>query len=294
MQRRVRDWRATRGPDKEVFFEQVHEADHEAGLDFTCVNSLKVTIEGQWLRHLLLELVLVHSTWTWACVAFSETFEALIDGLQRALWTLGGVPRTLVMDNMSAATHELKQGTGRTLNRRFADVCEHLGLERVRRINPGHAHENGEVENRHSRTKKQLKQALVLRGSRDFASLEDDERFIHETLEHAHNRHIQAQLHTEQERLAPLPSRPVPSYTVTTPKVRKWSTIRVRGRVYSVASRLIGHQVEVRLHPNVAEMTFVAVGSRGASSRRLGECVGRRCDHALVEPVVEVGDAVPD
>ena len=86
----------------------------------------------------------MYSKWTWACVAFSETFEALVDGLQRALWALGGVPSELLTDNLSAATHELKGGGGRALTRRFADVCEHLGLERESdEINPGKSNENG-------------------------------------------------------------------------------------------------------------------------------------------------------
>ena len=46
---------------------------------------------------------MVWSTWTWTSLAFSESFEALVDGLQRALWALGGVPRRLILDNMSAA-----------------------------------------------------------------------------------------------------------------------------------------------------------------------------------------------
>ena len=256
MQRRVRDWRALRGPDKEVFFEQVHEPGQAGALDFTCANALEVTIEGQVLRHLLFEWVLIHSTWTWACVAFSETFEALVDGLQRALWALEGVPQMLVMDNMSAATHELKQGTGRALTRRFADVCEHLGIHKVRRINPGKAHENGAVEVRHGRTKKLLDQALLLRGSRDFDSLESYERFVQQTIEHGHNRYVLQRLAEDRARLSPLPRRPVPAYTTTTPRVRKWSTIRVCGRVYSVPSRLIGHQVEAHLHPNVVEVWY--------------------------------------
>lgn len=36
MQRRVRDWRAKRGPAKEAYFPQQHRPGHEAGLDFTC------------------------------------------------------------------------------------------------------------------------------------------------------------------------------------------------------------------------------------------------------------------
>lgn len=275
MQRRVRDWRALRGPDKEVYFEQEHPPGDEAGLDFTCCNELGVTLRGEPFRHLLFELVLVASTWTWACVAFSESFEALVDGLQRALRSLGGVPRKLTLDNMSAATHELSKGGGRSLNKRFADVCDHLGFEKVRRINVRKAHENGAVEVRHRRTKSMIRQALVVRGSKDFKSVKDYERFVQRTLEHGHNRHLGERLVEERAKLRPLPIKPVPTYTIETPKVRRWSTVRIRSRIYSVPSRLIGHRVEIRIHPNTVELRYrgevveVFPRLRGARSSRI-------------------------
>ena len=259
MQRRLRDWRALHGPAREVYFQQEHGPGKEAGLDFTCGNGLGVTVAGEPFQHLLFELVMLASTWVWACVALSESFESLIGGLQGALWKLGGVPQELILDNMSAATHELGKGQkGRGLNKRFADVCTHLGIEKVRRINVRKANENGAVEGRHGHTKRLLRQALILRGSADFASVEDYERFVQETLESGHNRYIAERLALEQAQLRPLPFKPVPSYTVETPTVRRWSTIRVRGQTYSVPSRLIGHRVEVRVHATVLELFYGA------------------------------------
>jgi hypothetical protein len=46
------------------------------------------------------------------------------------------------------------------------------------RNNPGEAHENGSVEAHHRHLKAALDQALILRGSRDFASLADWRRFV--------------------------------------------------------------------------------------------------------------------
>lgn len=256
MQRRLRDWRALRGPDKQVYFQQEHRPGAQGALDFTCCNELEVRIQGELLKHLLFEFVLVFSKWTFACVAFSETYEALVDGLQRALWSAGGVPAELLSDNLSAATHELKGGGGRSLTKRFADVCDHFGFETVRQIGPGKSHENGAVESRHHRTKKLLKQALVVRGSRDFASVEEYERFVQHTVAQDHNRYVVPGFTEESVLLKALPLRRLPSYTTSTPKVRKWSTITVRGRIYSVPSRLIGHEVEARLYPNAVEVRY--------------------------------------
>jgi hypothetical protein len=215
-----------------------------------------VTIANEPFQHLLFELVLLASKWVFACVALSESFESLISGLQGALWKLGGVPQELILDNLSAATHELGKGQGRGLNKRFADVCTHLGIAKVRRINVRKANENGAVESRHGHTKKLLRQALILRGSVDFASVEDYERFVQRTLEDGHNRYIAEKLALEQAQLRPLPFKPVPSYTTETPKVRRWSTIRVRNQTYSVPSRLIGHRVEVRVHATTLELFY--------------------------------------
>ena len=46
LQRRIRDWRALHGPDREVFFEQVHPPGREAQIDFTHATELGVTIAG--------------------------------------------------------------------------------------------------------------------------------------------------------------------------------------------------------------------------------------------------------
>ena len=90
LQRRVRDWRVQHGPDREVYFEQVAVAGREAAFDFTDASSLGVTIQGVPFPHLLFEWVLSYSKWTYVGLALSETFEALVAGLQGALWMLGG------------------------------------------------------------------------------------------------------------------------------------------------------------------------------------------------------------
>src|SRR5437879_6063480 len=131
-QGRGRDWRALHGPGQEVYFEQVHPPGREAAVDFTHATELGVTIAGTLLRHLLFQFVLSASGWRWVAIAFGETFEALVAGLQGALWALGGVPAVLRSDNLSAATHELKRSGGRALTTRFAAVLDHYGIGSAR------------------------------------------------------------------------------------------------------------------------------------------------------------------
>jgi hypothetical protein len=213
-----------------------------------------VTIQGEWLRHLLFEFVLSHSGCRWVAVAFGETFETLVACVQGALWELGAVPEVLRSDNLSAATHELKAG-GRSLTRRFREVLEHYGM-RSTRIRPGQGHENGVVEQAHYRLKSALAQALVLRGSRDFSDLGAYEQWVRAVVERSHNRHLTAALGRERGSLRPLPSSAVPNHPTAWPTVRRWSTIQVNERTYSVPSRLIGEQVEAQLHPNTVEVYY--------------------------------------
>ena len=149
----------------------------EAAFDFTDASDLGVTIRGAPFPHLLFEWVLSYSRWTYVALAVSETFEALVAGLQGALWTLGAVPTVLRHDNLSAATHELKRSGGRQLTVRFQQVLDHYGLGSSR-IQPGKPHENGVAEQSHFRTKTAIEQALLLRGARDFDDKSAYLRFV--------------------------------------------------------------------------------------------------------------------
>ena len=110
-------------------------------MDFTHCSGLGVTIGGETFRHLLFHLVLSHSGWSYAEVCFGETFAALVKGLQGALWELGGVPRVVRTDNLSAATHELRDSRGRAMNASYEAVLAHYGVEATRTssLSPGFA-----------------------------------------------------------------------------------------------------------------------------------------------------------
>ena len=160
-----------------MYFPQVHPPGREAQFDFTHCGELKVTIAGQSYPHLLFQLILSHSGWRYAEVAAGETFLALQQGLQAALWTLGGVPEVVRSDNTAAATHELRSSRGRALNDNYAALLDHYSL-RSTRINPGQSHENGVAEHAHYRLKDAIDQALILRSSRDFDTADDYASFV--------------------------------------------------------------------------------------------------------------------
>ncbi len=262
LQRRFRDWRATHGPNKEVFFPQEHVPGKRGAIDFTHASSLGVTIAGQSFPHLLFVFRLAFSGWTWAAVAFSETFEALADGLQGALWDLGGTVREVCTDNLSAATHELKRTRGRTFTKRWKSTLAHYDINGVR-ITPGKSNENGIVEKGHDILKSLLRQRLQIRGSSEFESRIAYDEFLRNTLDRLNARIAADVLAMERAHLNPLPNSAIVAYTTLSPRVRKWSTIRVAG-----------HKVDVRLHTGIVEVFY-----RGQLVERLPRLRGDRRAH---------------
>ena len=92
LQRKIKTWRATEGPGREVCFAQQHTPGRLCQSDFTYMNDLGITIARQSFPHLLYHFVLTYSNWESVQVCASESLESLSQGLQQALWQLGGVP----------------------------------------------------------------------------------------------------------------------------------------------------------------------------------------------------------
>jgi hypothetical protein len=247
-QRRVRHWHATQGSEQEVFFAQDRQPGALLQLDWTYAKELNVTIQGERLDHLFCHCVLPYSNWQWATRCISESFLSLVTGLQAALVRLGKSPPNLGTDNTSAATHELEEMPGRPrgYNSDYLELCSHYDLSPIT-INVGCPNEQGDVESQNRHLKRRLNQHLILRGSRDFASVEEYDRFVAGVLQAA-NAKRQKQLAEELACMRPLPASRLAEYREYAPVVSSQSLIRVRKHAYSVPSRLIGHTLRVELY----------------------------------------------
>lgn len=271
LQRHIKRWRAVAGPAKEVFFPQVHRPGELCQSDFTHMTKLEVTIAGVPFAHLFYHFTLSYSDWETGAVCVSESFESLSEGLQAALWELGGVPRTHRSDRMSTAIKKTRDPDAFT--DRYRALLRHYGLEGAK-TNPRSAHENGDVEARHHRFKKAVDQALMLRGSRDFESRAAYDVFLRRVLA-ALNRPRRERFEKERSLLRPLPAGRLESGKRLRARVRPSSTIVVDRNVYSVNSRLIGEMVEVRLHAERLEVWYgqrrveVLVRLRGRGKHRV-------------------------
>ena len=246
-QRRVRQWRLEHGKEKEVFFSQEARPGAVLAVDWTDMRDLGVSICGVKLDHLMFHAVLPYSNWQWALRCRSESLLSVRSGLKATIGRLGRVPKELLIDNSSTATHRLStDGKRRGFNGEFLSICEHFGIS-PRTTNVSCRHENGTCESMHGHFKSRLEQHLLLRGSRDFESESAYDLFVLGVLEKANGLRtvrLAEELAAMREHLAP----ELPDYTETMVRVNNNSTIRVCKRVYSVPSKLIGSSLRARIH----------------------------------------------
>ena len=163
-----------------MYFEQVHTPGEGAQSDFTHMEEFNVTIAGEAFAHLLYHCVLTYSNVEAVSVCFAETFEALAEGIERALWQFGGVPAQHRTDHLSAAVRRLDKAGREDWTQRYEALMQHYAMTPTTN-NVGVAHENGDVEQSHYRFQQAVDQALRVRGSRDFADRASYERFAART-----------------------------------------------------------------------------------------------------------------
>lgn len=252
LQRRIKHWRATKGPAKEVFFEQKHTPGKSCQSDFTHMTDLGVTIRGELFQHLLYHFVLPYSNWESGAICFSENFESLSYGLQKALWELGGVPEEHVTDQLTAAVHKIKSREEFTES--YQRLLRHYGMA-GRYTNANKAHEKGDIEQRHHRLKRAVDQELMLCGSRDFESRQEYEIFL-KMLFARLDSNRRERFQEETRELKPLPVGRLDDYKQMRAKVGPGSTIHVQHNVYSVHSRLRKEWVDVRLYAEHVEVWY--------------------------------------
>jgi len=252
LERRIRQWRALNGPERDVIFRQEHVPGRLGLSDFTDMGDLGITVAGEPLNHRLYHFRLAFSGFEHAHVILGgESFVALAEGLQNALWALGGVPQQHRTDSLSAAFRNLTREAQEDLTQRYEALIAHYGMEPTRN-NLGVAHENGAIESAHGHLKKAVADALLLRGSRDFSDLAAYRRFTDEIVgrRNARNR---KRIEAERAALRPLPERRTTDYEEAIVRVTSSGGFDLRRVFYTVPSRLIGHRLRVRIYDDRLE-----------------------------------------
>jgi hypothetical protein len=252
LERRVRIWQALHGPEQEVIFRQEHPPGQQGLSDFTDAAELGATVAGQALEHRLYHFRLAFSRWRHAEVVLGgESFVALAEGLQNALWALGGAPLEHRSDSLSAAFRNLERDPLEDQTQRYEALCAHYEMTPTRN-NAGVAHENGTIEASHAHLKTALQQALLLRGSRDFTDLAAYRRFVAEVVARS-NVACRNALDIERPKLRSLPPNRTTDHEDAVVLVTRNSGFLLRHVFYTVPSRLIGHRLRVRIYDDRLE-----------------------------------------
>jgi transposase len=254
LQRRVKHWRATQGPDQEVFFSQQHRPGEAAQTDFTHATELGVTILGVALVHMLCHFVLPYSNWQSVTVCMSESLLALRRGVQAALFRLGHHPQWHQTDNSTAATHTVGDSK-RKFNDEYESMIKHFGM-RPRTTEVGAKEQNGDVEASNGALKRRIAQRLLVRGSSDFESIEVYEGWLNSDPVDRANAGRRERLAHELAVMPALRASRLPEFREQDVTVTSWSTIRVDHNAYSVPSRLIAERVRVRVFERVIEVYY--------------------------------------
>lgn len=280
-QRRVKQWKALNGAGKEVMFRQKQVPGRMGLSDFTKLKKVSITIKGNLLTHLLYHFRLIYSGWCHVMVILGgESFTALSEGLQDALWRLGGVPREHRTDSLSAAFKNLSKDAKQDATRRYDELIRHYGIVPTRN-NRGKGHENGGIESPHGHLKNRIHQALLIRGSSDFESVEAYQQWL-DTIVGSINIRNRDKVVQERKHLNPLPLQRTVDYTEEVVGVSTTSTILVKRVVYTVPSRLIGEKLRLHVYNDRIEAYLGTTHAHtlprhfASSNNRRGRCVNYR------------------
>lgn len=250
LQRRVRDWRALKGADQDVKFRQIHIPGKQSQSDWTHCEELLVTIDGASFPHMLFHFMLPYSRWETAYISFSESYDNLVCGYTRAIVELGAVPEEHRTDNLTAAV--TSHGSRPVFTERWQNVLDHYGV-RPSRNNPGESHENGSVEKSHHLLKSELDQLLKLRQSREFSTVAEYEKFLRRTLD-KRNRGRRARLAEEMAVMRDPPKRAWNEAFEERVVVNAFSLVTISKALYTVPSRLIGHELRALVYAEVVRL----------------------------------------
>ena len=251
LQRHMQQWRVLHGPDREVMFAQQHFPGERGQSDFTHMEDLGVTLADVPFPHMVHHFVLTYSNVEAVSICFSESFEALAEGIEKALWQIGGVPLQHRTDHLTAAVKNACKEHTKDWTKRYEALMAHYGMQPTKN-NVSIAHENGDVEQSHHQFKQAVDQALRVRASRDFPSREAYERFLADLVRTRNLKRSDAFVQ-EREALLPLPTTPLSPCQELRVTVSQFSTIQIKANVYSVPSRLIGTSLLVRLRAETLE-----------------------------------------
>ncbi len=239
---------------EDVAIPVVTEPGDVAQVDFGYAGRVYDPSNGMLRKAWVFVLVLAYSRWMWARIVFDQKTETFIDLHVRAFATLGGVPATLVPDNLKAAVILAAFGHGRdpSLNRSYREMARYYNCV----IDPTPPY-SPEKKGRAESGVKYVKNNFLI--GRDFDDINQSNKDLERWLAEIANARIHgttqcrpSELLDGEERsdLKPLPQEPYQVSIWKLAKVHRDTHIQVEKAYYSVPWSLLHQQVDVRVTKN--------------------------------------------
>jgi len=222
------------------------EPGEEAQIDFG-TGAPVVSPDGKKRRTHVFRIVLSHSRKAYSEAVYRQTAETFIRCIENALWHFGGVPRTLVPDNLKAAVIQA-DWYDPELNPKIQSFCEHYGtvLLPTRPRTPRH---KGKIERGIDYVKSNALKGLQFGSLREENDhLRNWEKTVADTRIHGTTRKQVEKLFQEVEReaLGKLPVERFPLFQEAQRAVHRDAHIEVDKAYYSVPPEYLGQRVWVR------------------------------------------------
>ena len=191
---------------------------------------------GQTSRRLsFFVMVLCYSRMMYVECTVSQTMEHFLACHQHAFALFGGVPQTVMVDNLKSAVLKRALGEAPVFNPKYAAFAEHNGF-RIVPCNVGKGNEKGRVENGVGYVKKNFLAGLDIA---DFSMLAPAAKHWLDTVAnvrmHGETRKPPLELwHSEKPHLSPLPTHPFDIATVAQVRASRQFRITLDTNHYSV------------------------------------------------------------
>jgi transposase len=211
--------------------------------------------DGQRKRPHAFRIVLSHSRKGYSQAVWRQSTEDFLRALEDAFWHFGGVPRTLVIDNLKAAVSKA-DWYDPDLNPKIRDFCRHYGTV-ILPTRPRMPRHKGKIEGG-----VKYIQSNALKG-RTFESLADQNRHLLEWEQTVADTRIhgttQKQVRkcfedVERPTLLPLPAMRFPSFQEGRRIVNRDGHIEMAKAYYSVPPEYLGRTMWVRLESRLVRI----------------------------------------
>ena len=260
-----------RNEKPEAFRRIETEPGFEAQVDFGTGAPI-VGPDGKRRRTHVLRIVLSHSRKGYAEVVFRQTTDDFIHALENAFWEFGGVPKTVVIDNLKAAVKH-PDWYDPELVPKLRAFERHYGVT-ILPTKPYTPRHKGKVERGVDYV-----QENALRG-RSFATLADQNEHLQQWEKNVADLRIhgttkrQVGKHFEQEKsqLMKLPLERFSNFRESRRKVCRDGHVTIEGAYYSAPPEYVGREIWVRwdgrtvrlLSNDLKQIAFYTRGEKGA------------------------------